>query len=324
MINLTDKKIFVAGSNTLIGEAIVRLLRIDHTLQVIGVGDSAPDLTDKMAVDTFFKYELPDYVIYAGGKSGGIAANVKFPADLMLNNLQSSTNIILACHQYDVKKMVFLASSCSYPRDCAQPMSEDYLLTGSLEPTNEAYAVAKIAGIKLCQAFRRQYGNDFVVAIPANGFGLNDDFSLEDSHVVGALMRRAHEAKSQNLPNLTVWGTGNARREFLFADDLADACIFVLKQYSDLAPINLAGGTDLSIRELARIICDVVGYKGELIFDTTKPDGMPLKALKPDKLRMMGWHNKTDFLESLKSTYESFIKHEENQNSNSLSNGKKP
>jgi GDP-L-fucose synthase len=307
MISLTDKKIFIAGSNTLIGEAIVRLLRHENSVDIVGSANTEPDLTDNKSVESFFQKERPDYVIYAGGKSGGIAANVKFPADLMLHNLMSSTNVILACHQFNVKKMVFLASSCSYPRDCPQPMSEESLLTGPLEPTNEAYAVAKIAGIKLCQSFRRQYGNDFVVAIPANGFGLNDDFSPEDSHVVGALIRRAHEAKLQNSPTLTVWGTGHARREFLYADDLADACIFVLKNYSEEAPINLAGGKDFSIRELARIICDVVGYTGEPIFDNTKPDGMPLKALNSDKLSKMGWKNKTDFKRGLELTYNTFL-----------------
>ncbi|MFM7593393.1 MAG: NAD-dependent epimerase/dehydratase family protein, partial [Isosphaeraceae bacterium] len=265
MIDLTDKHIFVAGADTLIGEALTRLIQSISPTALI---NSNIDLTEKAVVDDLFRNQKPDFVIYAGGRSGGIAANIKYPADLMLNNLYSATNVIHACHTFNVKKLLFLASSCSYPRLSPQPMAEDQLLCGPLEPTNEAYAVAKIAGIKLCQSFRRQYGNDFIVGIPANSFGIHDDFSPEESHVVGALIRRAHEAKQNNHETLPVWGTGNARREFLFADDIADACLFALRNYSHDEPINLAGGTDISIGELAKMICDVVGYKGELIFDT--------------------------------------------------------
>lgn len=304
MIDLTENRIFVAGSETLIGEALARRIRGEYPAALI---DASIDLTEKGAVDDFFRNQKPDFVIYAGGRSGGISANVKYPADLMLNNLYSSTNVINACHSFGVKKLLFLASSCSYPRLCSQPMSEDQLLTGALEPTNEAYAVAKIAGIKLCQAFRRQYGDDFIVGIPANSFGIHDDFSPEDSHVIGALMSRAHDAKLKNNSALNVWGTGNARREFLFADDIADACIFLMKNYSDEDPINLAGGTDISIGELARLICDVVGYNGELVFDTTKPDGMPLKALNHDKLTGLGWCPKSDFKNAMHLTYNAFL-----------------
>ena len=304
MIDLTENRIFVAGSETLIGEALARLIRSKYPTALI---DFNIDLTEKVTVDDFFRIQKPDYVIYAGGRSGGIAANVKYPADLMLNNLYSATNVINACHSTGVKKLLFLASSCSYPRLCPQPMAEDQLLTGALEPTNEAYAVAKIAGIKLCQAFRRQYGDDFIVGIPANSFGIYDDFSPEDSHVIGALMRRAHEAKLKNDMALHVWGTGNARREFLYADDIADACTFLLTNYSDVEPINLAGGIDISISSLARLICDIVGYRGELVFDTTKPDGMPLKALNPDKLTGLGWRPRSDFVHALKNTYHAFL-----------------
>lgn len=304
MIDLTENRIFVAGSETLIGEALARLIRSEYPAALI---DSKIDLMDKGKVDDLFRNQKPDYVIYAGGRSGGIAANVKYPADLMLNNLYSATNVINACHSFGVKKLLFLASSCSYPRLCPQPMSENQLLTGALEPTNESYAVAKIAGIKLCQAFRRQYGDDFIVGIPANSFGINDDFSPEDSHVIGALMRRAHEAKLKNDASLSVWGTGNAQREFLFADDIADACIFLLKNYSDAEPINLAGGTDISIGDLARLICDIVGYNGELVFDTTKPDGMPLKALNPVKLSGLGWLPVSDFKNAIHLTYNAFL-----------------
>lgn len=313
MIDLTENRIFVAGSETLIGEALARRIGIEYPAALI---DASIELTEKDMVDDFFRNQKPDFVIYAGGRSGGIAANVKYPADLMLNNLYSSTNVINACHNFGVKKLLFLASSCSYPRLCSQPMSEDQLLTGALEPTNEAYAVAKIAGIKLCQAFRRQYGDDFIVGIPANSFGINDDFSPEDSHVIGALMRRAHEAKQKNDANLLVWGTGNARREFLFADDIADACIFLMKNYSDEDPINLAGGTDISIGELARLICDVVGYKGELVFDTAKPDGMPLKALNHDKLTGLGWRPRSDFKNAMHLTYNAFLTTQQQGNRN--------
>lgn len=304
MIDLTEKRIFIAGSETLIGEALARLIRSRYPDALI-LADI--DLTEKGMVDDFFRNQKPDYVVYAGGRSGGIAANVKYPADLMINNLYSATNVINACHIFGVEKLLFLASSCSYPRLCHQPMLESDLLTGALEPTNEAYAIAKIAGIKLCQAFRRQYGDDFVVGIPANSFGINDDFSPEDSHVIGALMRRAHEAKIKNDPALTVWGTGNARREFLFADDIADACLFIMMQYCDETPINLAGGTDISISELASLICDVVGYKGKLVFDTTKPDGMPLKALNSDKLANLGWLPTSNFKNALSLTYNAFL-----------------
>lgn len=304
MIDLTDKRIFVAGSETLIGEALTRLIQSISPTALI---NSNIDLTEKAVIDDLFRNQKPDFVIYAGGQSGGIAANMKYPADLMLNNLYSATNVIHACHTFNVKKLLFLASSCSYPRLSPQPMAEDQLLCGPLEPTNEAYAVAKIAGVKLCQAFRRQYSNDFIVGIPANSFGIHDDFSPEDSHVIGALMLRAHEAKLKNHSALNVWGTGNARREFLFADDIADACIFLMKNYSDEDPINLAGGTDISIGDLARLICDVVGYKGELVFDTTKPDGMPLKALNPDKLSGLGWLPKSDFKNSMCLTYKAFL-----------------
>lgn len=307
MINLNNTRVFVAGDDTLIGEAVSRLLRRDASITLVGGGELQPDLTDKAAVDSLFQTERPDYVIYAGGRSGGIAANVNYPASLMYDNLMSATHVIHASHEMKVRKLLFLASSCSYPRLCPQPMTEDQLLTGPLEPTNEAYAVAKLAGIKLCQSYRREFGDDFIVGIPANSYGINDDFSPENSHVVGALIRRAHEAKIQGQATLTVWGTGNARREFLFADDLADACVYLLQNYSDEMPVNLAGGTDVSIRELAGIICEITGFKGELVFDTTKPDGMPLKALDPTRLLSLGWSSTTSFSTGLEATYKAFL-----------------
>ena len=307
MNNHHQSKIFVAGENTLIGEALLRHLRQEACWKIVGIPTEEFDLTKALELESFFQSEKPEYVIYAGGKSGGIAANLKYPAELMYDNLMGATNIVHACHNHGVKKLLYLASSCSYPRLCAQPMKEDQLLTGPLEPTNEAYAIAKLAGIKLCQAYRRQYGDDFIVAIPANGFGVHDDFSPEDSHVIGALIRRAHEAKQSSLPQLTVWGTGQARREFLFADDIADACLFTLRHYSDESPINLAGGTDLSIKELAKMVCHVVGYMGELVFDTNRPDGMPLKALEASRLSALGWSPRTSFQSGLEATYKAFL-----------------
>jgi GDP-L-fucose synthase len=307
MNNSPQSKIFVAGENTLIGEAILRQLWQEDCWDVVRMETYGFDLKKAHELESFFEAEKPEYVIYTGGKSGGIAANLKYPAELMYDNLMGATHIIHACHIHGVKKFVYLASSCSYPRLCPQPMKEDQLLTGSLEPTNEAYAVAKLAGIKLCQSYRRQYGHDFIVGIPANGFGIHDDFSTEDSHVIGALIRRAHEAKMSALPTLTVWGTGQARREFLFADDIADACLHILRHYSDEAPINLAGGTDLSIRELAQMVCHVVGYRGELVFDTSRPDGMPLKALEASRLTSLGWSPRTSFQNGLEATYKAFL-----------------
>jgi GDP-L-fucose synthase len=302
-----DWTIFVAGSDTLLGSALVRRLRLDERARVVGAGSESPDLTDWAAVELFFRNTRPDHVIHAGGRSGGIAANIRYPAELMYDNLIGATHVIHAAHLHAARKLLYLASSCSYPKLCPQPMSEDRLMSGPLEETNEPYALAKLAGWKLCQAYRKQYGDDFIVGIPANSYGVGDDFSPEDSHVVGALIRRAHEAKAEGQPTLTVWGTGTPRREFLFADDVADACVFVLRHYSDEAPINLAGGTDLSIRELAEAICRVVGYTGKLVFDPSRPDGMPRKALNAERLTGLGWRPSVPLEEGLAATYRSFL-----------------
>jgi GDP-L-fucose synthase len=225
----------------------------------------------------------------------------------MYDNLLAAAHVIHAAHVHAVRKLLYLASSCSYPRLCPQPMSEDLLLSGPLEPTNEPYALAKLAGWQLCLAYRRQHGDDFIVGIPANAYGIGDDFGPEDSHVIGALIRRAHEAKVQRQPTLTVWGTGTPRREFLFADDLADACLFVLRRYSDDAAINLAGGTELSIREVAAAVCRVVGYTGTLEFDANRPDGMPRKVLDASRLAALGWRPRVPLEEGLAATYRSFL-----------------
>jgi GDP-L-fucose synthase len=305
-----SERIFVAGGTTLLGSAILRQLENRGSGKLVGTGSDSPDLTDSESVRAFFANTHPDYVFLAAGKSGGIEANKRYPADLILDNILVNTHTISAAHDHGVKKLVYLASSCTYPRDCPQPMRVESLMTGPFEPTNDAYATAKLAGIKLCQAYRQQHGDNFVAAIPANMFGIGDDFSLENSHVVGALIRKMHEAKEGGDEVVECWGTGSPRREFLFADDIADAAITVMEKYDDAAPINLGGGTDVSIRELAEAIKKVVGYDGALTFDASKPDGMPLKALESSALKALGWQAPTSFDEALCKTYEWYLTEE--------------
>ncbi|MFQ6028170.1 MAG: GDP-L-fucose synthase family protein [Dehalococcoidia bacterium] len=299
-----NARIYVAGADTLVGAALGRQLEGQGFSNLLVGAGKEPDLTDSAQVDRFFAANAPQYVFLVAGDSGGILANQKYPADLMLNNLLVQTHVLRSAHQHGVDKLLFLASSCSYPRDCPQPMAVDSLLTGPLEPTNEAYSVAKIAGIKLCQAYRQQFGDKFISAIPANPFGIGDDFSLEDSHVIPALLRRMHQAKVQNAPSVTIWGTGAPRREFIFADDLADACIFALQAFDEAEPLNLGISSSLSIDELATLIKQVVGYTGALEYDTTRPDGMPYKALDSTRLTQLGWRPKTSFPEALAQTYQ--------------------
>lgn len=300
-----DSTIYVAGSKTLIGAALVRQLRKHGYFNVFD--GSEPNLVDTAAVNKFFSHSQPDYVFIAAGKSGGIEANRKYPASLMIDNLLVECNLIQAAHHSKVKKLLYLASSCCYPKFCPQPMQISSLMTGPLEPTNDSYAIAKIAGIKLCEAYRRQHESPFVVGIPANAFGPGDDFHPEDSHVIAALIRRIHVAKLHQRPSASIWGTGTPRREFVFAEDLADACIFVMQHYHDQRPINLGGGTDVSIKELAHLIKDITGYSGDLYFDLDKPDGMPLKVLDSNPLLAMGWQATTPLREALVATYHSFL-----------------
>lgn len=297
----------MAGGETLIGAAILRELRRQGYEHVVGGPGDEPDLTDARRVDEFFTNQRPEYIFLAAGRSGGISANRKFPADLMLDNLLVECIAIRAAYRHGVGKLLYLASSCSYPRECPQPMREEYLLTGPLEPTNEAYAVAKIAGIKLCQAYRQQHRANFIGGIPANAFGPGDDFSLEDSHVIAALMRRMHEAKLVGAAHVEIWGTGHPRREFVYADNLAEACVLAMQAYDEAAPINLGGGADLSIAELAAMVKEVTGFRGDLSFDTTRPDGMPVKLLDSSKLLALGWQPRVDFASALKATYEWFL-----------------
>jgi len=299
-------RIFVSGGDTLIGAALLDQLSDRGFINLVGVGMYEPDPANTDAVHDFFSRMRPEFVFLAAGKSGGIGLNRERPADLMLNNLRVACNVLEAAAQNGVAKLLYLASSCSYPRLAAQPMAVDSLLAGPVEPTSEAYATAKIAGWKLCEAYRRQHGCSFITGIPANAFGPNDDFDSGSGHVIPALIRRFHDAKKRNLPEVAIWGSGTPRREFIFSRDLADACLFAMKQYDGDAPINLGGGSDMSIADVARAVAEVVGYRGELIFDATKPDGAPLKALDSSVLLNLGWKPTTDFRAAIVETYRWF------------------
>jgi len=301
-----DARIFIADDHGLIGEAISRRLRDDGYENLLG-GPGKPSLIDAQEVQAFFSRTLPEYVFVLGGKAGGIGANQKFPADLMLNNLLVDCHVIDNAYRCGVKKLLYMGSSCCYPRACLQPMQVSSLMTGVLESTNEAYATAKLAGIKLSQAYRQQYDIDMISAIPANVFGPGDDFSVEDSHVIAALMAKMHQAKLSQMDNVEVWGSGAPRREFVYVTDVADAAIFLMNHYSSPVPINLGSGSDASIREMAELIKEVVGYSGELRFDPEKPDGMPLKSLDSSELFALGWQPKIPLRSGLEKTYQWYL-----------------
>jgi len=303
---IKDSKIFVAGHRGLVGSAISRRLRDLGYRNLIERGRSELDLLDQRAVDAFFASNQCEYVFLAAAKVGGIHANNTYPAEFIRDNLLMQTNVIDAAYRHGVKKLLFLGSSCIYPRLAPQPMTEDVLLTGPLEATNEWYAIAKIAGIKMCQAYRRQYGFDAISAMPTNLYGPGDNFSLENSHVLPALMRKFHEAVQEGRKEVVVWGTGTPRREFLHVDDLADATVFLMRNYSDEGPINVGTGTDVTIQELADLLAATTQFKGTLRFDTSKPDGTPRKLLDVSKLRNLGWEAKIDLAQGLRSTYEWF------------------
>jgi len=295
----------VAGVETVIGAGIKRALKaLGYDLLIEGLaGDEG---VNPGRVESFFRTERPEYVFIASGMSGGIAANLKFPAELMIDNLLRQIYLIDAAHRAGVRKLLYLASSCCYPRMCMQPMKEEAILTGPLEPTNEPYALAKIAGIKMIESYRREYGDNFICGIPGNCFGPGDDFSPEDSHVIGALICRFHEAKIQGLGEVEIWGSGEPRREFIYSDDLGDACVFVMNHYEGLSPVNLGSGQDISIRDLALLIREIVAYEGSLRFDPSKPDGMPVKLLDSGKLFSLGWRSRVDFRYALQKTYDWF------------------
>lgn len=299
-------RIYVAGGDTLIGSALLKALGAGGYTRVLNRAHREPDLSDPRAVEDFFESAAPEYVFVAAGKSGGIRANERRPAELILDNLKVACHLIECSRRFGTRKLLYLASSCSYPRDCPQPMRVESLMTGSLEPTNEAYAVAKLAGIAMCRAYRRQYGSNFVAVIPANVFGPGDDFSPEESHVVAALMRRMHEAKASGAPSVEVWGTGAPVRDFLFADDLADACLFLMDRCEGADAINVGTGSGLTIREIAEAVRAAVGYPGKLVFDPGKPDGMPVKILDTAPIAAMGWAPRTALADALGRTYEWF------------------
>jgi GDP-L-fucose synthase len=305
-VDKTDR-IYVAGSETVVGKAVLRQLAAGGYLNVIDNSSEEPDLTDRAKVDAYFGTMRPNCVFVAAGKSGGIGANQKYPVDLMLNNLLIQCQIIRSAQIHGTRKLLYFASSCAYPRSCPQPMQVRSLMTGPLESTSEAYAIAKIAGIKLCQAYQQQYGADMISAIPGDVFGPGDDFGLEDSHVIAALIRKMHKAKVFGTATVEVWGSGSPRREFIFADDVADAAIFLMENYSSPTPINVGTGIDTSIRDIAELIQKVVGYQGQLRFDATKPDGMPLKALDSSELMAMGWRPKVSLQRGLEETYRWFL-----------------
>jgi GDP-L-fucose synthase len=303
-----SKKIFVAGHRGLVGSALVRKLERDGFDKLVTRARSQLDLRNETAVDLFFEQEKPALVIFAAAKVGGIKANNDQPVEFLLDNIQIQNNVIRAAHHAGVRKLLFLGSSCIYPKLAPQPIPESALLTGPLEPTNEAYAIAKIAGIKLCQAYAREYGAHFISAMPTNLYGPNDNFDLLSSHVLPALLRKAHDAKTSGARALMVWGSGKPRREFLHVDDLAAACLFLLEKYDSPEIINIGCGEDVSIRELAELICDVVGFKGKLAWDPTKPDGTPRKLLDVSKVHELGWRHTIALRDGIARTYEWFLK----------------
>lgn len=287
------------------GSAIVRQLANERS-EILVADRQTLDLTNQQATEDWLTQMRPDAIFLAAGLVGGIYANNTYPADFIANNLAIALNVIRGAHKVGVKKLLALGSSCIYPKLAPQPMTEDALLTGPLEPTNEWYAIAKIAAIKLCEAYRKQHGCDFISVMPTNLYGLNDNYHPENSHVPAALIRRFHEAKLANAPTVTVWGSGTPRREFIYADDAADACVFVMKHYSELGFLNIGTGEDVTIGEFARLVADVVGYKGKIVYDTSRPDGTPRKLLDVSKIKNLGWTSKTQLRDGLARTYADF------------------
>ncbi|MFM6953816.1 MAG: GDP-L-fucose synthase family protein [Sphingobacteriaceae bacterium] len=303
-----NAKIYVAGHRGMVGSAILRKLQAEGYSNLLIRSSQELDLRNQQAVADFFTAEKPDYVFLAAAKVGGIVANNTYRADFLYENLAIQNNVIHQAYLHGVKKLLFLGSSCIYPKLASQPLKEDYLLTGLLEPTNEPYAIAKIAGIKLCDAYRSQYGCNFISVMPTNLYGYNDNYHPENSHVLPALIRKFHEAKTSDATNVTVWGTGSPLREFLFADDLADACYFLMQEYNEAGFINIGTGHDLSIKDLALLVKDVVGFTGDLVFDPSKPDGTPRKLMDVSKLHKLGWKHRIELQEGLALAYQDFLK----------------
>lgn len=301
-----NSKIFVAGHNGLVGSALVRRLQGAGYSNLLLRNRAELDLTNQEAVRVFFEEEEPEYVFLAAAKVGGIQANNNFPAEFLYQNLAIQSNVIHSAYQCQAKKLVFLGSSCIYPKLASQPIKESSLLTGALEPTNEAYAIAKISGLKMCSAYRRQYGFNAVSVMPTNLYGPGDNYDLENSHVIPALIRKAHEAKVSGAGEMQVWGTGNVYREFLYVDDMADATIFAMQHYDDEQTINVGTGTDLTVRELVETVVDIVGFQGKLAWDASKPDGTPRKLLDTSRMQALGWKPKVSLRDGLGRAYEDF------------------
>lgn len=297
-------KIYVAGHRGLVGSAIMRSLQRQGYENIIVRSHTEMDLRNQAEVNHFFDQEKPEYVLLAAAKVGGIWANSQAPADFCYDNLMISANVVHAAYEHKVKKLLFLGSSCIYPKMAPQPIKEEYLLTGALEPTNEGYALAKISGMQLCKFYRRQYGCDFISAMPTNLYGINDNFDLNSSHVLPAMIRKFHEAKMENKPEVVLWGTGKVLREFLYVDDLADALVHLLNHYSAESHVNIGTGEDLSIHDLALIVKETVGYQGKIVYDSSKPDGTPRKLLDVSLLHSTGWHHKTSLQEGIKMVYQ--------------------
>jgi GDP-L-fucose synthase len=300
-------KIYVAGHNGMAGSAIVRKLKAEGYREFVFRSSTELDLRDQSAVARFFNTERPDYVFLAAAKVGGIYSNNKYRAEFLYDNLAIESNVIESAYRNKVQKLVFLGSSCIYPKMAPQPLKEEYLLTGKLEPTNEPYAIAKIAGIKLCEAYRDQYGCNFIAVMPTNLYGPNDNYHPENSHVLPALLRKFHEGKVNSQPSVSVWGTGNALREFLHVDDFADACVFLMNHYDEKEFVNIGVGKDISIKDLAYLIKKITGYNGEIIFDTDKPDGTPRKLMDTSKLNALGWKPKINLEEGIASVYKDYV-----------------
>lgn len=309
-----DSKVFIAGRYGLVGSSIEKALRKCGYENIVGLRSSELDLKRQADVEDYFEKERPDYVVLAAAKVGGIMANIQAPAEFLYDNLLIQSNTIHCSYKFSVKKLLFLASSCIYPRLSSQPMKEEYLMDGKVEPTNEGYAIAKIAGLKMCQMYNRQYKTNFISVMPCNVYGIGDNFNLEKSHVVAGLMRKFHEAKVGNKEFVEVWGTGNARRELMFSEDLADACIYLFESYSGNDFFNIGTGVDISIKELAELIKKIVGFNGIIKFDSTKPDGMPQKLMDITRLKEAGWVYKTRLDEGLRKTYGWFLEQQVSDN----------
>jgi len=303
-----DSKIYVAGHRGMVGSAIVRQLTELGYTNIITADRNKLNLTNQQQVQSFFADEMPEYVFLAAAKVGGIKANDQFRADFIYENLMIEANIIKCAQQFSVKKLIFLGSSCIYPKMSPQPIKEDYLLTGSLEPTNDAYAIAKIAGIKMCQDFNKQYSTNFISVMPTNLYGTNDNYDLNNSHVLPAMIRKFHEAKIEGKDKVEIWGTGSPMREFLYVDDLADACIYLMMNYNGSEIVNIGTGKDISIKDLAHLVKEIVGFDGDIYFNTDMPDGTPRKLLDVSRLKEIGWEYKTSLKEGIKKAYLDYVK----------------